>query len=87
MYYRTNRTIAICGKAGTAVEVRTFTEAASEAEARALSRREALDAVLHMGGEKEIRGLETVVAVPGINSPRPPEVLVNGKWCPITKTN
>jgi hypothetical protein len=82
MYYRTDRTIAIRGQAGTEVEVRTFTEAASETEARALSRADALAAV-HPDQEKEVLGLETVVSVPGVTSPRPPEVRVNGQWRPV----
>lgn len=84
MYYRTDRTIAIRGVAGSEVDVRTYTDAESAAEARSLSRQEALDAV-HPGKDKEIVGLETVVDVPGVTTPLPPEVRIDGRWQPISR--
>lgn len=79
MYYRTSRLIAIRGEAYSEVEVRTYTEAASEAEARLKSRQQALN-VVHAGKDTEVVGLESVVSVPGVTAPRHPEILVAGKW-------
>ena len=85
MYYRTDRTIAVRGVTGSEVDVRTYTDAESAAEARSLSRQEALDAV-HPGKDKEIVGLETVVDVPGIRSAQHPEIRTDGLWHPISST-
>lgn len=79
MYYRTDRLIAVRGETNSEVEVRTYTEAMSEAEARSKSREQALNAV-HTGKDKEVVGLESVVSVPGVIAPRLPEVLIDGKW-------
>lgn len=83
MYYRTTRLIAVPGEANSGIEVRTYTEAASEAEARSKSRQQALNAV-HLGKIKEVVGLESVVSVAGVTAPRPPEALIDGSW---QKTN
>lgn len=79
MYYRTDRIIAVRGGANSKIEIRTYTEALSEAEARFKSRQQALSAV-HAGEDKEIIGLESVIAVPGVTAPRPPEVRIEGQW-------
>lgn len=82
-YYRTERTIAIRGIVGIELDIRTYTEATSEAEARVLSRPIAL-AAAYPGKETEILGREYVVAVPGVVTPRPPEVRRDGRWEPIS---
>ena len=82
-YYRTDRLIAVRSRIETAVEVRTYTAAASAAEARTLSRPLALAAVFPKQ-DAEIIGLETVIDVPGVTTPRAPEILKNGRWSPIS---
>ena len=84
MYYRTDRLIAVRGEANSELEVRTYTEALSEAEARSKSRQQALNAV-HAGKDKEVIGLESVVPVPGVTAPRLPEVRIDGKWQELKK--
>ena len=82
-YYRTDRTIAVFNDAKTQIEIRTYTAATSEAEARAVSRPIAL-AAMYPSYSKEILGREYVVVVPGITSHRAPEVRINGHWRPVT---
>jgi len=81
-YYRTDRLIAVRNRSETAVEVRTYTAAVSAAEARAVSRPFALAAAFPTE-DAEILGLETVIDVPGVTTPRAPEILRNGSWHPI----
>jgi hypothetical protein len=79
MYYRTERTVRIHDESETQINVRTYTLAKSPAEARVMSRQQALSASLR-GKDGEILGIEAVIEVPGVTSPRDPEVLVAGRW-------
>ena len=82
-YFRTDREVLLSAFNDRRIRFRTFTRAKSAAHARAESRPD-VQAAFTYGAS--ILGLETVVSVPGVTSPRPPEVLVGQRWVRVHVT-
>ena len=76
-YYRTDREVSVAELSNRSFRIRTFTRAESAAHTTADSRPDVRAAFSYSA---TVLGLETVVSVPGVTSPRPPEVLIGDRW-------
>jgi hypothetical protein len=82
IYRRIRRTVHLKGPVARYFEVRSYVAAATSSEARTQTRFDALKLFDPIGCPL-IVGFEWVEDVPGVTSPRPPEIRVAGRWLKV----